>query len=97
MDATANAVENYALFRTYRKDLLQEPGNSPPRLLEALQKADDRLKAARAVAREASRTRREQALREAEDEASNVVRWYDAQVPWWEELEELEQLAETRA
>ncbi len=93
MDATDNAVENHALFLSYRKDLLA-PGNSPPRLLEALQKADARLKAARGVAREASRKRREQALREAEDEASNVVRLYDVQVLRWENLE---QLAETSA
>lgn len=70
-NAEATAVAIYSGFRrTARKRLLE---TSPPRLREALQQADARMKAARDAAREAYAARREQALREEAEQANKVT------------------------
>lgn len=77
--AEGNAVELYGLFRKVRKRLLGDLKNSAPRLHEALQQADIRMKAARDAAREAYEVRREQAIREAERDTGNVIPMFDEQ------------------
>ena len=73
-DAWGLAEEFYPYFRMASKRL---PEEIPPRMKEEVQKLDARLKAAQSVVRKAYRTRRDEAIRRAEEDALNVVKLRD--------------------